>query len=66
MAEETRDPAIDLIKVELFHSYPWKYLLIKPYIDAVVNDFNVTAPRYAPFDRMLRSDIVLYRVKKRK
>jgi len=53
-AEETKDPAIDLIKVELFQSYPWKYLFIKPYIEAVVSDFNVTAPRYELFDRMLR------------
>ena len=42
IAEETKDPATDLIRVGLFHSYPWKYLLINPYIDAVVNDFNVT------------------------
>ena len=67
-AEDTKDPATDLIKVELFQSYPWKYLFIKPYIEAVVNDFNVTAPRYEPFDNMLRSDIMitlLHREKKR-
>ena len=45
MAEETNEPATDLARVGLFHSCPWKYLLINPYIDAVVNDFNVTAPR---------------------
>ena len=33
-------------------------MFIKPYIEAVVNDFNVTAPRYDPFDNMLRSDIM--------
>ena len=44
-AEDTNDPVTDLIKVELFQSYPLKYLFIKPYIEAVVNDFNVTAPR---------------------
>jgi len=44
-AEDTKDPASDLIKVGLFQSYPWKYLFINPYIEAVVNDFNVTAPR---------------------
>ena len=59
MVEETKDPAVALISVGLFHSYPWKYLLIKAYIEAVVNDFNVTAPRYEPFDNMLRSDIML-------
>ena len=58
-AEDTKDPAVALINVGLFQLYPWKYLLIKPYIDAVVNDFNVTAPRYEPFDNMLRSDIMM-------
>ena len=57
MVEDTKEPATDLIKVGLFHSYPWKYLFIKPYIEAVVNDFKATAPRNEPFDRMLRSDI---------
>ena len=27
-AENTKDPATDLIRVELFQSYPWKYLFI--------------------------------------
>jgi len=67
MAEETKDPATDLIRVELLKSYPWKYLLINPYIDAVVNDFNITAPRYEPFDRILRSDMyyVFYIMRKK-
>ena len=59
-AEDTKDPATDLIKVGLFQSYPWKYLFINPYIEAVVSDFNVTAPRYELFDRMLRSDIKVF------
>ena len=62
-AENKREPATDLIRVELFQSYPWKYLFIKPYIEAVVNDFNVTAPRYDPFDKMLRSDIIGVKIK---
>ena len=57
MVEDTKEPASDLNKVGLFHSYPWKHLFINPYIEAVVNDFNATAQRYEPFDRMLRSDI---------
>ena len=64
MVEDTKEPASDLIKVGLFHSYPWKYLFINPYIEAVVNDFHATALRYEPFDRMLRSDIILYHEKK--
>ena len=56
-AEDTKDPATDLARVGFFQLYPWKYLFIKPYIEAVVNDFNVTAPRYEPFESKERSDI---------
>ena len=44
-AEETKDPATDLIKVGLFKFSPWKYWFIKPYIEAVVNDFNSSKAR---------------------
>ena len=66
-AEETKDPAVALINVGLLQLYPWKYLFINAYIETVVNDFNVTAPRYEPFDRMLRSDMyyVFYIVRKK-